>query len=313
MSMPTRQAESENLSRCPFLGSQDDSYTSFAFPSDWNICHHCKPVAPVSHQHQSDYCLGANHTTCPVYLRETLGSLPRELRNQRRSSLDVGDNRAGRIILVLVLLALLLALGFGFAPQLGAFYSPANLAGRATSSPVPALAQETPTPEPILAPSVTLPSPSVIPSATPTSLILLDSINVDATPTITRIPHQIESLIGISYLFRIHRFKFSDNLSVLAHSNGTTVEAVTKVNCSLSDPIRAQEPIIIPVNQTDVSRLPCFEPYRVLEDTSLEALAEQLGVDADDLQYYNGLGTGAWLSAGEWLVVPYGETSTGTP
>ena len=80
---------------------------------------------------------------------------------------------------------------------------------------------------------------------------------------ITRVPRDIEALIGINYVFKIHRVKHGEKLELLAHANGTTAAAVFAVNYHLTTPLKVQQVIILPVNQIDVSDLPPFEPYRV--------------------------------------------------
>ena len=62
--------------------------------------------------------------------------------------------------------------------------------------------------------------------------------------------------------------------------------------------------IVIPINQSDVSGLPPFEPYRVTEDMSLERLASDTGADAVQIQLYNGLGNSDQVHAGEWIILP---------
>ena len=156
-------------------------------------------------------------------------------------------------------------------------------------------------------------APTTRATATPVSVffsdrpVLATSVAAQVTPTITRLPRDMGNLIGINPLFKIHRVKRGENLNVLAFANGTTSAAIVAVNYHLTTPLWAQQIIIIPVNQTDVSDLPPFEPYRVTEDTTTATVAEQLGVDADLLQYYNGLDTSDQLLADDWIVVPREE------
>ena len=134
-------------------------------------------------------------------------------------------------------------------------------------------------------------TPSALPGAQPTA-------------TITRIPQELETLIGLNYIFKIHRVKQGESLDLLAQINGTTTAALFAVNYQLSTPLKAQQVIILPVNQSDVSGLPPFEPYRVAEDTSLATLAAEQGVDPTQIQFYNGLGNSDQLHAGEWIILP---------
>jgi len=313
MATHDQQATPAHSSTCRFLGLQDDPQTSFAFPSDWNTCHLCKPVVVVSLIHQEDYCLTPKHRTCPVFVRGEPGSLPRELRNRRQ--LQSGPGRlVWTVILVTVLLAALVTLGIRFAPQLETFLTPAAfvLSDESATQPVrslPVLAsvEDTPSPIPTLSPTPIFPVISAtfasvdssLTSSTPTGP---DVIN--ATPTITRIPRELESLIGINHLFKIHRVQQGDKLASLAFKYGTSIAAISAVNYHFTTPLWVGQIIIIPVNREDVSDLPPFEAYRVQEDTDLENLASQLDVDLEGLRDYNGLETSNQVSAGEWLIVP---------
>ena len=129
----------------------------------------------------------------------------------------------------------------------------------------------------------------------------------EPTATITRIPQGLETLIGLNYIFKIHRVRHGESIQLLAQTNGTTTAALFAVNYHLSTPLQAQQVIIIPVNQPDVSELPPFEPYRVAQDISLEALAAELGGDPTQIQYYNGLRNSDQLYAGEWIILPRAE------
>ena len=320
MTFDNHQTEQRGPSTCPFLGMLDDPQTSFSFPSEWNNCHNSKPVAPVSLTHQDNYCLTEKHGTCPVYLQDSPGSLPHTLRNQQQGALPK-NKWTWKTILGLALPVLLLGSGIVFLPKVNwAFPSqsvPVELSATETISipitPSPTPMQDTPTPAPTLSQTPALPQVSAtIPSAelAPPSPTLSDPVNNIATPIITRRPNQIESLIGINYLFKIHRVQQDENLSLMAFQYNTTVAAISEINYNFSTPIWVNQVLIIPVNQQDVSDLPSFEAYRVLEDADLNILAEQLGVDAEQMWYYNGLGLDNQVTAGEWLVVPRSESKT---
>ncbi len=65
---------------CPFLGLKDDPATSLLYPSVWNYCNLAKPPYPPNNDHQTMYCLGDAHKTCPVFLQTKAGPLPQEIR-----------------------------------------------------------------------------------------------------------------------------------------------------------------------------------------------------------------------------------------
>jgi len=286
---------------CPFLGLADDAQTPLAFPSDWNSCHYCKPVNSIKLDHQRIYCLSPNYKECIVYAQPIDNPLPREIRNRQpdRTQLDL---RLGRIALVLAFLVLIIVLGFLFSDQAHSFLPPGFLEVQVLPSAPPTL-------RPVFTSTLEL---AFSPTSTPTKIstffideqILTTPPSTQPTVTITRIPRGIETLIGINYIFKIHRLGYGEGLETLADSNGTTVAAIYAVNYNFSTPLQVQQVIIIPINQTDVSDLPPFEAYRVIRNISLEELATELDADPGQIQFYNGLGTSDQFLKSEWIIVP---------
>ena len=299
----------ENGRVCPFLGMTDDAQTALAFPSNWNCCYHCKPHRSVQLEHQRVYCLSRNYKNCAAYRQAPNHALPREFRNRSLARIRMGD-RIWKFAMALIFSVLLILPGYFFADQIGAFLKTDVLEPLVEPFSYPAAVAVSTGPTLESAPSATPGVPSSTPTATRSITFFSDgprlatAAALEVTPTITRIPHDMGTLIGINYLFKIHRVIRGENLDLLAYVNGTTTAAIIAVNYQLAIPLRVHQIMVIPVNQTDVSDLPLFEPYRVTEDTTTEILAEQLGVDADLLQYYNGLGTSVQLLADDWIVVP---------
>ncbi len=310
MQIDRANAPLDNPQICPHLGLIDDERTALAFPSDWNDCHHSKPVASIKLDHQRNYCLSPNHKNCVVYLRSSEKTLPRELRNRVPARPRVGVP-VWKISLALLFLALMAGFLFRFVPPVDQLFSLPFL--RVPERPVlgvhtPSPVALSPTPQAKFSPTpVTLPS-GALPTHLPTLVAVVSTPTAlpgaQPTATITRIPQELETLIGLNYIFKIHRVKQGESLDLLAQINGTTTAALFAVNYQLSTPLRPQQIIIIPVNQSDVSGLPPFEPYRVTEDTSLEALAAEQGADPTQIQFYNGLGNSDRLHAGEWIILP---------
>jgi len=300
----------DNPPTCPFLGLEDDEKTALGFPSDWNNCHRCKPVTPVKLDHQRLYCLNLNHKNCIVYAQPQGNTMPRELRNRYPAQAQ-GGVQIWKILLTLVILGLFISLGLFYYPQIRSALPLESLdfVVQATAPAAELPVEVTPSPE--LSPTTTAsPQPA---SSTPTQVVptlfiddpvLVTTIAIQASPTITRIPRDIETLIGINYIFKIHRVTHGENLETLAFLNGTTIAAIFAVNYNFSAPLWVDQVIILPINQTDVSDLPPFEPYRVTEDISLEDLAIKLDADPDQIQYYNGLGSSNQLREREWIIVP---------
>ena len=302
----TRSKPESALLYCSFLGLEDDSDTPLAFPSIWNSCHHCKPIVGVNLDHQSNFCLSARHTSCPAYLQAPDQKLPDEIRIVQPS---FSGYRFRQIFLpTLALLVVVIILGWFFAPDM---FSALNLLNTRSSGQAslitPQSIQKTPSPSSIAV--------AVILTATEPSLSTLRPIitnptmpaAIQITPTLLskRNPHEIESLIGLNYIFRIHRAKGAEDIYTLAYENGTTAAAIVSINYIIKIPFSAQQLVVIPVYRKDVSELPLFEAYRVTEDTTIELLSTQLDVDPAQLQFYNGLGSYTQLYKGEWLVVPH--------
>jgi hypothetical protein len=71
---------------CPYLGVKDDPGTCLGYPAEWNLCYRARPSAPVSREHQRELCLSPVYERCPVFQRERLAPLPREMRGARLPS-----------------------------------------------------------------------------------------------------------------------------------------------------------------------------------------------------------------------------------
>jgi len=293
---------------CPFLGLADDAQTPLAFPSDWNSCHYCKPVNSIKLDHQRMYCLSPSYKECIVYTQPMGNPLPRKIRN-RQPDRTQADLWFGRIALALALLALIIVLAFLFSDQTHSFPPLGFLEAQALPSASLNLQPVfTSTLEPALSPTLVVRYPTSTSTKAPTLFIneqiLTTPPSAQPTVTITRIPRGIETLIGINYIFKIHRLGYGESLETLADLNGTTVAAIFGVNYNFSTPLQLQQVIILPINQTDVSDMPPFEAYRLTRNVSLEELAIELDADPEQIQFYNGLGTSTQFQQGEWIIVP---------
>jgi hypothetical protein len=295
---------------CPFLGTPGDFRTSLAFPSKLNHCHRCKPVASVSRDYQKNCCLVGNYEACPAYLQPLNGVLPYGLRNVKpgRSS---KKNTFWKVVFVIPVLPFIFGWNFlasGDSFPILLFPETSPVISSLSVSPTLLPASITPSPEQLLEPAsfVTFtPSPLPGPSST-----FSNAFGSRVTPIITRSPHGIEDLIGVTYIFKIHRVQQSWNLEKLAFYYNTTVPAILAVNYRLTTPLYPGQVVIIPVNQLDVSDLPQFEAYQVAESITIEKMAAQLNVDPDQLRYFNRLEPGDELMAKEWIIVPREKKNT---
>jgi LysM repeat protein len=279
---------------CPFLGTPDDSKTSLEFPSASNYCHHCKPVAPVSPAHQRSHCLAGEYEACPVFLQPPTSPLPRGLRAEfarpaRKKALWV-------IVFLIPVVLAVMALGWFSLTRDVAFSAPAS---SPTASLLPVSPTMTPSPQPIATLAIFTPFSLPTPNATHISRV---------TPSSTRKPHTIDDLIGRYYMFKIHRVQQIEDIEGLARSNSTTVAVVMELNYKLQTPLWPGQLVLLPLNQRDVSLLPQFEIYRVMEDITTDELASRLNADAAELRYYNGLEPNEEFLMKEWIIIPREKT-----
>lgn len=55
---------------CPYLGLADDADSHATYATEAHRCYRLPNPTRIATGHQENYCLGANHVTCPVYLGE---------------------------------------------------------------------------------------------------------------------------------------------------------------------------------------------------------------------------------------------------
>jgi len=278
---------------CPFLGMSSDTKTSLAFPSIWNYCHRCKPIASAALNHQKNICLTGNYEICPVFSQAPNLSMPHGLRHIK-SVRPANKNVFRKIVFTIPALITVFILGGNFFGQSDSFhtllFTGTSFPGNPSESVSLTLSPATVTPSPEQA-SLIIPTPSTLPRSR-------------VTPIVTRKPHGMEEWIGINYIFLIYRVKQGWTIERLAAYYDTTAVAVASVNYKLSTPLYPGQLVIIPINQMDVSGLPQFEAYQVAVNVTVEELAAQLNTDIDQLRYFNGFGINEQLMAKEWIIVP---------
>lgn len=109
-----KNQEALEPAHCPYLALHDDETTALAYPSPWNYCYRARPPASVHVTHQSETCLSARYTECPLLQTEKRRRLPRHLRGKMaipyggRSLEDTLARLALLVLLVLVVSFLLL-------------------------------------------------------------------------------------------------------------------------------------------------------------------------------------------------------------
>jgi len=105
--------------------------------------------------------------------------------------------------------------------------------------------------------------------------------------------------------FIILRVDPGESLARYATRFNTTDAAIRAVNYDLPPVLPPGWILVIPMDITDISGLPAFEPLEVQTGgMTIEALAVELGVGVEDLYRYNDIQPGRIMQAGEWLLVP---------
>ena len=102
------------MSKCTYLGLQDDPNTALEFASDGNFCHHSLPAAPPNPAHQKAFCLTDEHRSCPVFLLNKISPLPKEIifHNYKPNLIKKVFYRGSLLVVLLVFVAA--ALGGAF-------------------------------------------------------------------------------------------------------------------------------------------------------------------------------------------------------
>lgn len=285
---------------CKFLGLKEDPATPMAYPSEWNTCHHSHPGATPILDHQQQFCLLKAHTSCSVFLNQEPANLPDDIRMAVRKRRRRIQKKTWLEFLLGVVVV-------------GGIFAGTRLLTRPLPFPAshqPIIPSETvPTGFVIIIPNLVTNSASEVhktPQFTATTSPKPSVTPLLGTETPSNTIHGLDMPIGNAHRFVIHRIQQGESLGGLAIQFNTTVEAITQVNYYMPDPVWINWLVVIPVDTSDVTGLPSFDAYMVVEgDLSIESLAEKLALDPYLLIFYNGLEPGYLTSSGEWLLIPH--------
>lgn len=273
---------------CPKLGLVNDPATFSAFPSQMNACSHVQPITTPNIAHQRSFCLNSEHINCPVFQSQPGGKMPKALTLQTRG---IAKSTLRLIMAVLALIVTIIIVVWFFLnkPILTGEFSP--------SEPDPDLLAVATTPVTITEETATSePSPSDLPAT---------KTQPPSTPTQEDPTLALDIPIGDEVQFIIHRVAEGETLQIFANQYDTTVEAITAINYDLIVPLWTNWLVIIPLNNTDVDKLPVFEAHQVeQEHIPLADIAAQLSASVTEMQLYNNLDADHILHQGEWLLVP---------
>ena len=296
MNKPDTPVELDGLT-CPFLGMRLDPTTSMAYPSEWNLCYQSRSLDSPRLEYQRKHCLVGSHHLCPFFSGEPAITLPVGVRMQVQK---IRRWKKNTWVIVVLVLGVITVVGILLRTQ----YISTNdvLPGPDSSSTIPAGFF-------LLDPPVLTPTITVYASPTPnpaTNTPMLSVTPLQGTETVISSIHSLDMPIGTAHILVIHRILQGESLFELASRYNTSVETIEKLNYNMPIPVWVDWLVVIPVDTTDVSGLPTFEAYMVVEGGErIESLARSLNLDATSLKFYNGLENGYLLSDGEWLLIPH--------
>jgi hypothetical protein len=283
---------------CPHLGLKSDPTTSFGFPSKGNVCFHAKGHPTPELEYQRATCLTAQHIMCPVYKSPPGVRLPENIRQPKQLIKYSPKFIVWGVMLILLITAIFLAIRFRgqLIDQVSQIVVPA---WKQTQQVLPSVLP--PSPTLVIFPTETQPA---IPTATaaPTST---PEPTLTATSTRGSAVMSLETPIGRDITFIIRRVIEGEAIGQYASRYNTTEAAIRAVNYDMPSVLFIDWLLVIPLDRTDVTGLPSFQPLQIQEGgITLEALANQLGVEAEEISLYNFIEPEHILIPGEWILVP---------
>lgn len=299
---------------CLHLGLKDDPPTCLAFASNWNYCHHALPPESVKLEHQRQFCQTKKHVQCPVFQKDALAPLPRDVRGRH---VPKSRRAKSQLLRPLTLTILALAAGtiwFGVASGLlGGLRSqwlgtapPAGPPGTAAApasatAGLPTLAFMLP---PVLGTSTSQPTAGIYPSTHE----YMDPSPSTPTPVSTAAGvcgHQLDVPFGPGPQFIIHRVGGGDSLNRYEIVYNTSVAAIEGINLPYQIPVRADWVLVIPLDTTEVGDLPAFKPYLVsYRNTPIQTMAFKVSADLLAFEKYNGFDESCRDFIG-WVLAPF--------
>ncbi len=289
MSMQPTNIDPKIEGLCPFLGFCDDRDTALSYPSNFNCCFKSKPVVPVSFYHQKKTCLSKNYLDCSVYKSASIIPLPNEMvgKYPRAGKFKFWQGLIVAIIVILIGVTVSALFGVFNLSGVTAFLKEASIT---MIPPLDSLPLET---------NTVLP-----PTSTNTQTLAPTGTDTPIFPTAIA-HHLLETTFGENPELVLHRVLEGEAFILLANTYNTSAEAIQAINYGMENTLFAYQVIVIPVNTTDITSLPAFTVFEVIEDNLLiETVAIGFNVDIDDLRQYNHLPEGYILTKGEWLLIP---------
>ncbi len=324
MNYPTSQSSNQKENKlsplCPYIGMKQDSGTFFSYPSPGNHCYHVKPSQPIKSSYQEEFCLSLSYPSCQVYSPSWEGPLPQEIAGET-SQIGIAGLLSGRLILIAIigLVVFLLGLYFLFIRSPSPFTPSASISQSATSTIIEEMIEtETPISDAAVIPTNTqvvslalVGSVTVTPMSIPPSVTPSPSSSQIPEPTFT--PTEVlptpgpvmETPFGPDERFVLHTVKQAESYSKIAETYQTSIEVIQNTNDLIEGAsLWVDTILVIMPGQTDFFGVPKFQIVLLENPTSISDLAEEHEVSADEVIYYNSLGSIEIIPSGRWLIIP---------
>jgi len=313
----SNQKEEKLSPLCPYIGMKQDSGTFFSYPSPGNHCYHVKPSQPIKSSYQEEFCLSLSHPSCQVYSPSWEGPLPQEIAGES-AQIGIAGLLSGRLILIAIIGLAILLLGsyFLFIRSPNPFTPSGSISQSATSTIVAEII-ETETPlfdAAVIATNtqgvslaqgevVTYTPTSISPSATPSP----SSPEPTSTPiAVLPTPGPVmETPFGPDERFVLHTVQQAESYSKIAETYQTSIEVIQNTNDLIEGAsLWVDIILVIMPGQIEFSGVPKFRIVLLENPTSINDLAEEHRVSADEVIYYNSLGPIEIIPTGRWLIIP---------
>ncbi len=281
---------------CPYLGLKEDRKSLVGFPSTGNFCFHCKTPAVPLMEHQTQFCLEAAYSSCPVLSIDPKLPFPAKLKAKVIKAPAEKSNLL-RNLLFLVVLFLILIISALFYKKLILSDIPAE-----SLTTIPVLIVETATPTEFLEPLIisTLDLPTTVPTETTTPV-------PTSTPVLFQ-KHALDTPIAVEgNVFIIHKVLPKENFDILNKTYNTNVTVIRAINYLLPNSLWVNLPLVLSPGMTTVHpKLPAFEAYMITDAAvSIDDLAVQKKVDTSLIRQFNNCTQGCILHEGDWVLLPH--------
>lgn len=315
-----KQKEIKLSQVCPYIGMKQDLGTFFSYPSPGNHCYHVKPSQPIKSSYQEEFCLSLPYPSCQVYSPSWEGPLPKEIAGET-SQIGITGLLSGRLILIAIIGLVVFLMGSYFlfirSP------SPFTRSGSISQSTISTIVEEKIETETPISDAAVIPTNTQVVSFaqvesvtdTPTSI----SPSVTPSPSSSQIPEPtstptevlptpgpvMETPFGPDERFVLHTVKQAESYSKIAETYQTSIEVIQNTNDLIEGAsLWVDTILVIMPGQTDFSGVPKFQIVLLENPTSISDLAEEHEVSADEVIYYNSLGSIEIIPSGRWLIIP---------